>query len=506
MLSIIALAIALLISGQTTAAPAKPNIVLIYADDLGYGDLGCYGATRVATPNIDRLAAEGLRFTDGHSTSATCTPSRYGMLTGEYPWRRKGTGIAPGDAAMVIEPGRQTLASILKSAGYATAVIGKWHLGLGDGKAPIDWNTEIKPGPMELGFDECFILPATGDRVPCVYVENRRVLGLDPSEPIQVSYAQPIDDGPTGKENPDQLKLRPSHGHDQSIVNGISRIGYMTGGEKARWVDEDMADVLTKQANSFIERHDMQPFFLYFATHDIHVPRTPHARFVGKTDMGPRGDAIVQFDWCVGAVMAKLDELGIADDTLVLFTSDNGPVVDDGYRDQAVKRLGDHQPAGPWRGGKYSAYEGGTRVPWIVRWPARIKPGESSALVCQVDLPATFATLAGAILSEEAAPDSENLLPALLGESPQGRDTLIEHARSLSLRHGDWKLIAPSPGERRSRNTNVELGAASRPQLYNLADDPGETSNLAGTKPEKVQELLAELEEIRGAAKPTTDR
>ena len=353
-----------------------PNVVLIYADDLGYGDVGCYGADRVLTPRIDRVARDGLRFTDGHSASATCTPSRYALLTGEYAWRRRGTGVLAGDAALVIRPGRTTLPLVLKRAGYATGVVGKWHLGLGDGA--IDWNGVIKPGPLEVGFDYGFIIPATGDRVPCVYVEDHRVAGLRPDDLIRVSYGRPIAGVPTGRANPEELTLFSSHGHDQSIVNGIGRIGYMSGGKSARWVDLDMADVLTRKATAFIDQHAGSPFFLYFATHDIHVPRVPHPRFAGKTEMGPRGDAIAQLDWCVGEIVDALERRGIARNTLVIFTSDNGPVVDDGYRDDAVTKLGGHRPAGPLRGGKYSAFEGGTRVPFVVRWPARVKPGVST--------------------------------------------------------------------------------------------------------------------------------
>ena len=315
----------------------KPNVVIIYADDLGYGDVGCYGATRVKTPNIDRLASQGVRFTNAHSSSATCTPSRYAMLTGEYPWRKKGTGVLSGSAGMIISPERTTLPSIMKKAGYTTGVVGKWHLGLGNGD--VDWNGEIKPGPLEIGFDYCFLIPATGDRVPCVYVENRNVVGLDPNDPIQVSYREPIGDEPTGKDHPELLKMHPSHGHNQTIVNGISRIGYMRGGKDARWVDEDMADVITRKAIAFIEKHDEEPFFLYFSTHDIHVPRVPHPRFVGQSGLGPRGDAIVQLDWCAGEILKTLERLKLAENTLVIFTSDNGPVVDDGYKDQAVEKL-----------------------------------------------------------------------------------------------------------------------------------------------------------------------
>ena len=214
------------------AAQTRPNIVIIYADDLGYGDVSCYGATKIRTPNIDRLASQSLRFVNAHAPAATCTPSRYAMLTGEYAWRKKGTNILPGDAALIIEPGRTTLASIMKQAGYVTGVVGKWHLGLGSGN--LDWNGEINPGPLEIGFDSCFLIPATGDRVPCVFVEDRRVVGLDPADPIQVSFREPIGNEPTGKEHPQLLTMHPSHGHDQTIVNGISRIGYMSDKKAAR--------------------------------------------------------------------------------------------------------------------------------------------------------------------------------------------------------------------------------------------------------------------------------
>jgi arylsulfatase A-like enzyme len=481
------------------AGATPPNIVLIYADDLGYGDVGCYGATKVRTPNIDRLAKEGLRFTDAHAAAATCTPSRYAMLTGEYAWRKKGTGVLPGNTALIISPERTTLASLLKQAGYRTAVVGKWHLGLGT--TNLDWNLDIKPGPLELGFDYCFLIPATGDRTPCVYVENHRVVGLDPNDPLQVNYGKLVGSEPTGKANPELLKLHPSHGHDQTIVNGISRIGYQSGGKSARWVDEDMADVITKKAVSFIETNKNKPFFLYFSTHDIHVPRVPHSRFVGKTGMGPRGDVIVQFDWCAGEILKALDRLKLTRNTLVILSSDNGPVVDDGYKDEAVAKLGNHRPAGPLRGGKYSIFEGGTRVPFVVRWPARVKPGVSAALICQVDFPATFAALSGQKLGADDAPDSVNVLPALLGDSKTGRDHLVEQAGILALRQGPWKIVEPGKGPKKIKTTDTETGQAPQPQLYHLADDLGETNNIADANADKVKQMDALLSELRAKGK-----
>ena len=493
---------AFLSAALCAAAASSPNIVLIMADDLGYGDLSCYGATRIETPQVDGLAKQGLRFTDAHCSSATCTPSRYALLTGEYPWRKKGTGVLPGDASLIIDPARTTLPGLLKKAGYKTGIVGKWHLGLGVGK--IDWNAEIKPGPREVGFDYSFMISATGDRVPCVYLENQRVVGLDPKDPLEVSFDHPIGTEPTGKANPELLKMKPSHGHDMTIVNGISRIGYMSGAKAARWVDEDMADVFTSHAVRFIEENKQRPFFLYFATHDIHVPRVAHQRFAGKSRLGPRGDVILQFDACVGQIVTTLDRLNLATNTLVILTSDNGPVVDDGYKDQAVEKLSGHRPAGPLRGGKYSAFEGGTRVPWIVRWPGTVKPGVSPALICQIDLLASLATLTDQKLSSADGPDSFDILPALLGRSEAGRDHLVEHARVLALRRGSLKYIEPGKGPAQSAATQTETGTSAAGQLYDLTRDLGETNNLAGARAAQAKELREQLTTIRerGRSRP----
>ena len=459
----------------------NPNIVLILADDLGYGDIGCYGAKKGKTPNLDKLAGEGLRFTDAHATSATCTPSRYGLLTGEYPWRKKGTEILPGDAALIIAPGRPTLPAVLRAAGYATGAVGKWHLGLGEGK--IDWNGDIKPGPLEIGFDYSFIMPATGDRVPCVYVENHRVVGLDPTDPLEVSYGKhKIGNEPTGKEHPEMLTMKLHQGHDGTIVNGISRIGFMSGGKAARWNDETIAETLTGKACAFIEKHHDKPFFLYFATHDIHVPRVPSPRYRGTSGCGVRGDVIQQFDGSVGDVLATLERLHLTDNTLVIVTSDNGPVVIDGYDDDADQDFKGLLPAGPLRGGKYTIWEGGTRIPWIVRWPGHIRPGTTSdALICQVDMVATLAALTGHRLPPDAGPDSMNVLPALLGKAKTARNRLVEQAfLKLALRQGLWKFI-PS----------VE------PLLFDLKEDLGETHNVAEQHPQVLQDSKERLNAIR---------
>jgi arylsulfatase A-like enzyme len=477
-------------------ADARPNVVLILTDDLGYGDISSYGATALKTPNIDRLARQGLRFTDAHSAAATCTPSRYALLTGEYAWRKPGTGVLPGNAALLIEPGRTTLASVLQRAGYTTGVVGKWHLGLGPSDGP-QWNSAIDPGPNDLGFVYSFVMAATGDRVPTVYIENRKVVGLDASDPISVSYGSPIGNWPTGKEHPELLKMHPSHGHDQTIINGISRIGYMDGGKAALWTDENMADVFTSKALAFMQEHRAQPFFLYFAVHDPHVPRVPHPRFVGATTMGPRGDAIVQADWCVGEILNALDRLDLTNRTVVIVTSDNGPVVDDGYQDDAAARLGSHKPAGPYRGGKYSNFEGGTRIPFIVRWPGHVAAGVSNALISEVDLLASLATLSAQKLAPGDGPDSVDVLPALLGQSRKGRTELIEEAGGLALRQGPWKYIEPNNKAKVNAQTNTELGNDSSAQLYNLAADPGESRNLAAQHPAKVRTMAARLAEIR---------
>lgn len=476
-------------------APARhPNILFILSDDVGYGDVGCYGGTQVKTPNIDKLAAGGLKFSDAHSSTSTCTPSRYSIMTGQYAFRKKGTGVLPGDANLIVPPGSQTLPAMLQKAGYVTGAVGKWHLGLGD--KTIDWNSQVAPGPNEIGFIWSFIIPATGDRVPCVFLENHNVVNLDPKDPIEVSYKHKVGNEPTGKDHPELLKMKFSHGHDGTIIDGISRIGWMAGGHSARWVDEKIAQTLTGKATEFIEKNKDHPFFLYFATHDIHVPHAPDADFAGKSGCGIRGDTIQQLDWSVGQVIATLEKLHLTDNTLVIFSSDNGPVVDDGYADGSVEHLNGHKPAGGLRGGKYSIYEGGTRVPFITSWPGRIHPGTSDAMVCQVDLLASLAFMTGQPLEREGGPDSFNVLPALLGESHDGRKTLIElSGGQLALRDGPWKLVPLArPNGYRARNGDL---IPPRTELYNLADDVSETRNLAADQADRVKQMREELQKAR---------
>lgn len=493
--------VAFFIVATTALAADKPNIIVIMADDLGYGDISCNGAKSIQTPAIDQLASEGVRFTSGYCSASTCTPTRFSFLTGTYAFRQKGTGIAPPNGPSIIKPGTETLPSILKRAGYATAVIGKWHLGLGDPKP--DWNGTLKPGPLELGFDHCYLLPTTNDRVPQVFVEDHRVKNLDPADPLWVGDTKPSEDHPTGLTHRDKLKLDWSHGHNQTIHNGISRIGFYTGGEKARFRDEDLADEWVKQSNKWIEANKEKPFFLFFAAHDIHVPRVAHERFQGKSKLGPRGDCILEFDWCVGEIAKTVDRLGLAEKTLIVVCSDNGPVLDDGYKDDAVEKLGDHEPAGPYRGGKYSVWEGGTRTPFITRWKGHIGPSVSGEVVCTIDMCASFAALTGQTLGEEACLDSMNVLDALLGKSgAKGRELLLQQdnggSGNFGLRAGDWKLVRLKKGGKSQAVVSKKEGAppAGVHALYQLSTDPGERKDVSNANPEVVKDLTAKLEKL----------
>ncbi|UMB61715.1 arylsulfatase [Lutibacter sp. A80] len=472
----------------------KPNIVIIYLDDLGYGDLSSFGATEIQTPNIDALANEGVKFTNGYATSATCTPSRFGLLTGVYPWRNKNAKILPGTAPLLISTEQQTLPKMLKKQGYQTAVVGKWHLGLGTGV--VNWNNRVSPGPNEVGFDSSYIMAATQDRVPTVYIENGNVVGLDKEDPIQVDYKNNFEGEPTAITNPEKLTMKWHHGHNNSIVNGIPRIGYMKGGEGAKWSDIDMADHFLEKAQEYVKTHKDKPFFLYYAMQQPHVPRTPNPRFVGKSGMGPRGDVILEADWCIGEFMKTLKDEGLLENTLVVFSSDNGPVLNDGYFDDAVEKIGNHDPKGGFRGGKYSIFEAGTRVPLITYWKGKIEPTVSDAIICQMDLLASLATLTG---TTEESTDSKDLLNTFLGETDKGRDNLIiEATGKTALRSGDWVYIPSYKGENFREKVGIEVGNFPYEQLYNVKEDKGQQNNLAESNPEKLLELKNIFEKLRG--------
>ena len=481
---------------KTLAQGIKPNIVIVYVDDLGFGDIGVNGAVGVKTPHVDALAASGINFLDAHATAATCTPSRYSLITGEYAFRNK-AAIINGDAPLIIDTEKRTLPDMLKDAGYTTGVVGKWHLGLGNGNT--NWNQVVTPGPREVGFDYSFLIPATGDRIPTVYMENQKVVGLDANNPIEVSYTEKLDGYPLGTEHPELLKQHTDLQHLGSITNGISRIGYMKGGQSALWVDENIPFDLTNKAVDFIEKNKSDPFFLFFSLHDIHQPRIANIKFVESSAMGPRGDVIAQMDWCVGEVMKKLNDLGISDDTMVIFTSDNGPILDDGYLDYARELVGEHTPGGIYRGSKYSVYEAGTRMPTIISWPSEIKPGTSEALLSQVDIYASLASLVGQKLSKGDAVDSENHIDAWLGRSPNARTVLLEEAYTFGLRMGDYKFILPKENptvpEWISKKF-VDPGFSSEVQLFNLKSDPSETTNVAEQNPKivtKMEKLILEI-------------
>jgi arylsulfatase A-like enzyme len=453
----------------------KPNVIVILADDLGFGDVSAYGSKTISTPNIDCLANGGVCFTNGYATSATSTPSRYALMTGMYPWKKKGAKILPGDAPLIIDESQYTLPKMMLSAGYATGAIGKWHLGMGVGK--VDWNKTIKPGANEIGFQYSCLIAATVDRVPTVYIENGNVVGLNPSDPLFIDYDKNFAGEPTAISDPEMLRMQWSHGHNNSIVNGIPRIGYMKGGKSALWKDEDMADYFISKVKTYITEHKNGPFFLYYGLHEPHVPRIPNQRFVGKTTMGPRGDAIVEADWCVGELFSHLEKEGILDNTIIIFTSDNGPVLDDGYKDGAAEMAGNHKPAGGLRGGKYSLFDGGTHVPFFVYWKGHIKSVKSDALICQIDILASLSDMLGVPLPKNL--DSENHLNALLGKTTRARkDLVVEAEGRLAYRKGNWIMLPPYKGSKKNITGN-ELGNLGEYGLYDISEDLTQKNNLA---------------------------
>lgn len=469
---------------------AHPNVIIILADDLGFGDLSCYGAKVHQTPHLDKLAAEGLRFTQGYATSATCTPSRFALITGRYPIRHPRASILPGNAGMIITPGSLTLPQIFKNAGYLTGAVGKWHLGLADGKQ--DWNKEIRPGLNDVGFEYSFIMAATNDRTPTVYIENQRVANLTPEDPLEVNYNANFPGEPYGKKNPELMtRQKSSHGHADSVHNGVGRIGFQRGGVSARWIDEEMAQLFAEKTENFIRSavKEEKPFFLYYALHQPHVPRIPNPKFSGKSPLGPRGDVILEADAQVGELIALLDTLKIRENTLIIFTSDNGPVLDDGYVDEAVARNTQtgHKPSGILRGGKYSRYDGGMHVPFIVSWPGTVHPGTSSALVCQVDFLASFSHMLGKTPPEKK--DSQNVYDALIGLSNTGRsELLLEASKKVSFRTEDWYIVP--------KGKFPSSGAKHSAELFYLKDDPAQKHDVSSQNPATVDKLFKKMKAI----------
>lgn len=486
----------------------KPNVVYINVDDLGYGDLGVYGATKVETPNIDKLASQGMRFTDAHTVSAVCTPSRYAFITGEYPVRANNLSSAVFDRdSLVIDEDKLTVADIFKEQGYATGIIGKWHLGFGNQK-PVNWNGELNPGPLELGFDYYFGVPVVNSHPPFVYVRNHYVVGLEADDPFvwgEEANTQPF---------------------PEKWNRGNQKIG---GAKKAHslYIDRLVGTTLKDSAVAFIKRHKEEPFFLYYATTNIHHPFTPAKTFMGSSEAGRYGDFIAELDWIVGEVLKALEEENIADKTLVILTSDNGGMLNMGGQD--AYKMGHGQNA-DLLGFKFDAWEGGHRVPFIVRWPGRVEENSiSSQLIgSNVDMAATFAALFNRELKYGEAVDSYNMLPIFLGETEEEirGEMLIapNDLENIALRQGDWIFISSQGGGgfnakyrgmhdfggpaamifTGQKNSDIENGQikenAPPAQLYNLNEDLSQKENQYEKYPEKVKKMSSRIEEIRTAS------
>ncbi len=455
-----------------------PNIIVILSDDVGWGDLGCYGSTQIKTPSLDALARQGMRFTDAHASAAVCTPTRYSMLTGQYSWRVDAVGlnkgVANGGSPLLIPTTTVTLPKLLKTAGYRTGAIGKWHLGFGNSKP--DYNKDLTPGPLEIGFDEFFGFPATNDRIPTVFIRDHRVLNLDPQDPIEYTYQAPAEPNSPLKK----------------YSSGGSRIGWVSGGKAAQWKDTELTDTFTREVVAFVERNQKNPFFLYYAPHNVHAPAVPNPRFAGSSGLSKRADTLVELDWSVGELMKTLERLKLSEDTLVIFSSDNGAYITDEKG---------HKPNGPWRGEKSQLWEGGHRGPLIAHWPGQIPPGISDELVSLIDLPATAAAIVGSKLAAGVAPDSFNLLPLLLGKpNPHPREHLIVMSGNgaLAVRHGKWKYIPDlktANGWKSSGKTDEATSAKAG--LYNLENDRGEVTNLSVKEPEIAGRLARVIEKTR---------
>ena len=471
----------------------RPNIILIYADDLGYGDLSSYGATLIQTPHSDRIALEGMRFTDAHSPSAVCSPSRYATLTGRYAWRTwLKNWVLFERMPLLVETNRLTIPKLLQAQGYVTGAVGKWHLGWG-ANVPPDFNKELSPGPLEIGFDYFYGVPFSHNSSLKLqnYVHNRRIVGLEPGEDI----------------------------YNASVHERIAR------------KLEDTAIDLSAKAVEFIHNHKEESFFLYYPTTNIHFPITPHERFTGMSEAGPYGDFVVEFDWAVGEILRTLDELNLAENTLLILTSDNGA-----RENPAVMGGSSHDPNAPFRGTKRQIWEGGHRVPMLVRWPGKVQPGSlSHETISHTDILPTLAAFFGIALPNNAAEDGYNILPVLLGEDYNTplREATVHHSVNgmFAIRKGDWKLVeGDTDGDYRPGTTSTAIRERhdypkqdsntgrfipfyydivdfdpTNPtyRLFNVQEDPAETTDLADQYPDKVSELSNLLHQYRESGRST---
>ncbi|MBI3680226.1 MAG: arylsulfatase [Acidobacteria bacterium] len=455
------------------AAEERPNLVYVLADDLGQGDLGCYNSeSKIPTSHMDQIARQGVRFSDAHSPSSVCTPTRYGILTGRYSWRTfLKQGVLNGESPYMIEPGRLTVASMLKQQGYRTAGIGKWHLGLGK-DAATDYGKPLRPGPLDAGFDSYFGIPASLDMPPYVYVENDRVLELPTSQ---------------------VAGMREQRG-----------IFWRGGAIAPAFRHIDVLPRLTERAVKFLngQRSSRRPFFLYLALTGPHTPWLPTHEFQGKSKAGPYGDFVVQVDEAVGQVAAALDRNGLARNTLLIVTSDNGA-----HWTPEEIAMHNHRANNRLRGQKADIYDGGHRIPFLARWPGKTTPGRvSNQLVSLSDLMATAAELTGVALPPGAGEDSYSIVPALDGSKPKTpvREAIVHHSSMglFSIRQGEWKLALGrgSWGFSEPRRIEPKAGEAEG-ELYNLAADPGEIENLYLKHPEIVRKLMALLDQYKSAGR-----
>lgn len=481
-----------------TAASDKPNVIIINVDDLGYGDVGCYGATKVKTPNIDKLAKEGRRFTDFHSASAVCSPSRYALLTGQYPSRKNMWRPIFMRTPLVIDTTQMTIGRLMQNAGYQTAVIGKWHLGFGT-QNPVDWNKALKPGPLEVGFNYYFGVPVLNSHPPFVYVENHKVVGLTPDDPMVY-----------GKRA--ETQLFPEKFDIDSIGGGRAA--------HALFKDNMIGTTLKDKAVDWIKQNKSKPFFLYFAPTNIHHPFTPAPQFVGTSGAGLYGDFIHELDWMVGEILSTLDKEGLKENTLVILTSDNGGMLNQGG--QETRRLG-HKANADLLGFKFDAWEGGHRVPFLARWPGKI-PAQSvsNEMICNIDMLATLSALVGYSLKRGEGPDSYNALPAIVGTAKDSiRDYLVISPfkkTHLAIRKGKWMFIPAQnsggfPGTQIGEhelggaaahlltgqvNSDIEKGKvkpdAPPAQLYDLQNDPMQKKNLFNEYPQVAKQLESLLQ------------